>query len=74
MKFHRAVCMSGLGTTLRAISLEDHENLFQSTCRYFSIDSHAPDALDRLRQLDQQVLADQTISFRVCRPVLEIHV
>ncbi|KAJ5802640.1 uncharacterized protein N7503_005090 [Penicillium pulvis] len=58
MKFHRAVCMSGVGTTLRALSLEEHENLFQSTCRYFDIDPHAPDALDRLRQIDQQVLAD----------------
>ncbi|KAJ5777322.1 hypothetical protein N7520_000568 [Penicillium odoratum] len=58
MKFHRAVCMSGFGTTLRALSLEDHENLFDSTCRYFCIDSHVTDALDRLRQVDQQVLAD----------------
>ncbi|KAJ5656040.1 Alpha/Beta hydrolase protein [Penicillium longicatenatum] len=58
MKFHRAICMSGVGTTLSAMSLEDHENLFESTCRFFDIDSLAPDALDRLRQVDQQVLAD----------------
>lgn len=58
MKFHRAICMSGLGTTLRAMSLEDHEKLFLNTCRYFDIDAHASDVLHRLRQVDQQVLAD----------------
>lgn len=58
MKFHRAVCMSGLGVTLRAMTLEEHEKLFNDTCRYFSIDPHASDALDQLRKIDQQVLAD----------------
>lgn len=58
MKFHRAICMSGLGTTLRPMAMKDHEALFEDTCRYFSIDPHAPDALDELRKVDQQVLAD----------------
>ncbi|KAJ5279784.1 acetylcholinesterase [Penicillium angulare] len=58
MKFHRAVCMSGLGLSLRAITLEGHEKLFDDSCRYFKIDPYAPDALDQLRKVDQQVLAD----------------
>ncbi|KAJ5152078.1 hypothetical protein N7492_010373 [Penicillium capsulatum] len=58
MKFHRAVCMSGLGSTLRGLSLEYHEVLFAATCRYFSIDSQAPDVLDQLRKIPEQVLAD----------------
>ena len=58
MKFHRAVCMSGLGSTLRTLSMEEHEALFNATCRYFSIDAQASDALDLLRKVDQQVLAN----------------
>ncbi|KAJ5691181.1 hypothetical protein N7488_011916 [Penicillium malachiteum] len=58
MKFHRAVCMSGLGMTLRAMPLDEHEALFRNTCRYFSIDPDASDALDQLRKVDQQALAD----------------
>ncbi|KAJ5946474.1 hypothetical protein N7454_003313 [Penicillium verhagenii] len=61
MKFHRAVCMSGLGPTLRAMSLENHEKIFRSACHYFSIDPHAQDALDQLRRVDQQALADADI-------------
>lgn len=58
MKFHRAVCMSCLGSSLPAWSLEDHEVLFIATCRYFSVDAHASDALDQLRKIDEQVLAN----------------
>lgn len=58
MKFHRAACMSGLGSTLRALSLEEHELLFDATCRYFSINPQAPDVLDQLRKIPEQVLAD----------------
>jgi len=58
MKFNRAVCMSGLGSTLRPRSLEEHERLFDATCRYFSIDPQTPDALDQLRKVDQQTLAN----------------
>lgn len=57
-KFHRAVCMSGLGSTLRPLTLLEHEVLFEATCRYFSIDSHASDVLDRLRNIDPQTLAN----------------
>ncbi|KAJ5587640.1 uncharacterized protein N7459_003405 [Penicillium hispanicum] len=58
MRFKRAVCMSGLGSTLRALSLEKHEFLFNATCRYFLIDAQATDALDRLRKIPEQILAD----------------
>lgn len=58
MKFHRAICMSGLGSTLPALSLEGHEAIFNATCRYFSIDADAPDALDQLRKVDEQALAN----------------
>lgn len=58
MKFHRAACMSGLGSTLRALSLEDHESLFDATCRYFSINPQVPDVVDQLRRVPEQVLAD----------------
>jgi carboxylesterase type B len=58
MKFSRAVCMSGLGSTLRPRSLQEHESLFNATCRYFSIDPQAYDALDQLRKVDQQAMAD----------------
>lgn len=58
MKFHRAICMSGLGSTLPALSLEDHELIFKSTCRYFGIDADAPDVLDQLRKVDEQALAN----------------
>lgn len=58
MKFNRAVCMSGLGSTLRPRSLKEHEDLFNATCRHFSINPKSSDALDQLRKVDQQVLAD----------------
>ncbi|KAJ6119828.1 alpha/beta-hydrolase [Penicillium sp. IBT 18751x] len=58
IKFHRAVCMSGLGSTLRPRTLQEHETLFNATCRHFSIDPRSSDALNQLRQVAQQVLAD----------------
>ncbi|KAJ5677859.1 alpha/beta-hydrolase [Penicillium maclennaniae] len=58
MKFHRAVCMSGLGSTLRPRTLQEHEILFNATCRHFSIEPRSSDALNQLRRVDQQVLAD----------------
>lgn len=57
-KFHRAICMSGLSSSTRALSLVEHEVLFETTCRYFSIDANASDALDQLRKVDQQALAN----------------
>lgn len=56
--FHRAVCMSGLGSTLLCLSPEEHQDIFDATCRFFSIDSSAHDALDRLREIPEQSLAD----------------
>lgn len=58
MRFDRAICMSGLGSTLPALSLEDHEVIFRATCRYFNIDAEEPDALDKLRGIDEQALAN----------------
>jgi carboxylesterase type B len=58
MKFNRAVYMSGLGSTLRTRSLKEHENLFEAICRHFTINPKTSDALDQLRKVDQQVLAD----------------
>lgn len=58
MVFHRAACMSGLGSTLRALSLEEHEVLFDATCRYFSINPRAADVLDQLRKIPEQALAN----------------
>lgn len=58
MKFHRAICMSGLGSTLPAISEENQEVIFKATCRYFKIDADAPDVLDQLRKVNEQVLAN----------------
>jgi len=58
MVFHRAICMSGLGSTLLCLSPEEHEEIFDATCRYFSIDSNSPDILNQLRELPEQTLAD----------------
>lgn len=58
MKFDRAICMSGLGSTLSPLDLDEHEALFDATCRYFSIDPHAPDALDQLRKVPEQEMAN----------------
>lgn len=58
MKFNRAVCMSGLGSTLRPRTLQEHENLFDAACRHVSIDPRSSDVLDQLRGVDQQALAD----------------
>lgn len=58
MKFDRAICMSGLGSTLAPLDLDEHEALFHATCRYFSIDPYAPDVLDQLRRVPEQDMAD----------------
>ncbi|KAJ5098808.1 para-nitrobenzyl esterase [Penicillium argentinense] len=58
MRFHRAICMSGLGSTLLPRSLEEHQAIFAATCRYFEIDEHAPDVLDQLRRIPEQMMAD----------------
>ncbi|CEJ58900.1 hypothetical protein PMG11_07543 [Penicillium brasilianum] len=58
MKFDRAICMSGLGSTLAPLDLYEHEALFDATCRYFSIDPKAADALIRLREVPEQDMAN----------------
>lgn len=58
MKFDRAICMSGLGSTLTPLDLDEHEALFGATCRYFSIDPHASDVLDQLRKVPEQEMAN----------------
>jgi carboxylesterase type B len=58
--FHRAICMSGLSAAIPAWTMEEHDGFFERVCRYFDIDSRADDALDRLRAVPQQELADAT--------------
>lgn len=58
--FHRAVCMSGLSVSIPPWTMEQHEELFVAVCRHFNIDPSAPDVMDSLRAIPQQVLADAT--------------
>lgn len=58
--FHRAVCMSGLSVSIPAWSMDQHEELFIATCRHFGIDPADRSALDKLRDVPQQKLADET--------------
>lgn len=58
--FHRAVCMSGLSVSIPPWALEQHDTLFEATCRHFEIDPLGPDALDKLRAIPQQELANAT--------------
>ncbi|KAJ5689874.1 alpha/beta-hydrolase [Penicillium macrosclerotiorum] len=58
MKFQRAICMSGLGSTLAPLNLEQHEKIFEATCRYFSIDPYDHNALDLLRKVPEQDMAN----------------
>lgn len=58
--FHRAVCMSGLSAAIPAWTMEQHDRFFEGVCRYFDIDAAAVDALDRLRAIPQQELANAT--------------
>lgn len=58
--FHRAVCMSGLSVSIPAWSMDQHEELFIATCRHFGIDPADQCALEKLRDVPQQKLADAT--------------
>jgi carboxylesterase type B len=58
--FHRAVCMSGLSVSIPAWTMDQHEELFKATCRHFSINPAHPSALEKLRSIPQQELADAT--------------
>jgi carboxylesterase type B len=58
--FHQAVCMSGLSVAIPAWSMEQHEELFKATCHHFDIDPTDPTALEKLRGIPQQELANAT--------------
>ena len=59
-KFNRAVCMSGLATSISAWTLDQHEILFREVCKHFNIDSDGPSVMDQLRLIDQAELAEAT--------------
>ncbi|KAJ4359846.1 uncharacterized protein N0V89_000402 [Didymosphaeria variabile] len=56
--FHRAICMSGLACSIPAWTLEEHEKQFQATCAHFGIDSTQVNALESLRGVSEQDVAD----------------
>ncbi|KAH8698738.1 Alpha/Beta hydrolase protein [Talaromyces proteolyticus] len=58
--FHRAVCMSGLSMAIPAWRIEQHEKLFEATCRHFDIDPAEASVLELLRNIPQQELANAT--------------
>ncbi|KAJ5778141.1 hypothetical protein N7520_001387 [Penicillium odoratum] len=58
--FHRAVCMSGLSAAIPAWTIEQHDRFFEAVCRHFEIDLSTPEALDQLRSIPQQELANAT--------------
>ncbi|KAJ5308922.1 hypothetical protein PENANT_c013G09538 [Penicillium antarcticum] len=58
--FHRAVCMSGLSSAIPAFTMEQHDRFFEDVCRYFHIDPACQDALDKLRAIPQQEIANAT--------------
>jgi carboxylesterase type B len=58
--FHRAVCMSGLSSSIPAFTMEQHDRSFEDVCRHFQIDPASLDALDQLRAIPQQELANAT--------------
>ena len=59
-KFHRAICMSGLSTAIPSWAIDEHERLFQATCLHFHIDPTTPDAMQQLRGVPEQELANAT--------------
>ncbi|KAL2787796.1 Alpha/Beta hydrolase protein [Aspergillus keveii] len=59
-RFRRAVCMSGLSVAIPPWTMDQHEELFEAVCRCFHIDSSRADALDGLRRIPQQELANAT--------------
>lgn len=56
--FHRAILMSGLINTIPTWSLEHHERHYQALLQFLEIDRDAPDALEKLRNLPDSVVAD----------------
>ncbi|KAJ6104532.1 hypothetical protein N7523_010852 [Penicillium sp. IBT 18751x] len=62
--FHRAVCMSGLSAAIPAWTMAQHDCFFEAVCIYFKIDPAAMDALDMLRSVPQQELANATAAIQ----------
>ncbi|KAJ5708346.1 hypothetical protein N7488_008147 [Penicillium malachiteum] len=58
--FHRAVCMSGLSAAIPAWTMAQHNKFFETVCDHFDINPAANDALERLRAIPQQELANAT--------------
>ncbi|KAJ5090614.1 hypothetical protein N7532_009298 [Penicillium argentinense] len=58
--FHRVVCMSGSSVSIPPWTIEQHDCFFQAVCAHFQIDPAAADALDKLRAIPQQKLANAT--------------
>ncbi|KAJ6015488.1 hypothetical protein N7540_010079 [Penicillium herquei] len=58
--FHRAVCMSGLSAAIPAWTMRQHNQFFEAVCDHFGINPAASDALERLRAIPQQELANST--------------
>ncbi|KAI5294113.1 hypothetical protein KEM52_004686 [Ascosphaera acerosa] len=59
--FQRAILMSGMIETIPTWTLERHEKMYRSLARAFSIDPDAPDALDKLRALDDLDVAEAAV-------------
>lgn len=60
--FHRAVCMSGLASSIPAWTMDQHEQLFDAVCRWYHLDPTEASTIDKLRQMPQQDLANATPS------------
>lgn len=58
--FHRAACMSGLSVSIPPWTIEQHDKLFEAVCGHFGIDPIDAGALDKLRAIPQQELANAT--------------
>ena len=58
--FHRAVCMSGLSAAIPAWDIQQHDHLFEAVCKHFGIDPGTSEALEQLRAIHQQELANAT--------------
>ena len=63
-RFVRAICMSGVSCALPSWTIEEHERLYAAVCRHFGIDPLAPDALEALREIPEQSLADETAAIQ----------
>lgn len=59
--FHRAIVMSGALNTIPTWSLDQHEKHYRALLRYLRIDPDAPDSLEQLRRVPQDVVAAATV-------------